>query len=999
MNKSSCPITMFLPFGQRIIPRTFHGIRGLGLALFCTCLSTAAHAIERVKFFSLDEGLSSREVNAIIQDSRGMLWVGTSTGLNYFDGLQFRRLSPTGFDDSSFPAYNILDLAEDEAGNLWICTSSGAVALNPQRDRLLSLSALGIPDSVAQHRNLQVESHPEGGFWVLAGQFLYRYHKHNGQYRLSRQNAQAADFEGQVKMYASKRGQLWFYSKNQGLYSWRRNALHLIQNCNPVASPQGKINLGKAPYPVSVTNSLGDSLTLFYTMSRRVVFVDEAQNCINPGVAGFLDNSFQPWMSVLKYVKDNPEITGNNNLGLEHIFIDQTQTYWLCTNMGLFVVRGPRPRRFEQIDFLRGQSIRGMYEDDDGAWWFGAYNGLYKYLPGREPLYYPEWKAVWDFAPAGKNTLWLATETPDGLVLLDLRKGQSILKYILPEYFSYVVAKKGNTLFSGGNLSEIHALDALSGSLKYRSSLQPGSIDMHRPAVKTIIFGRDSSLWAAGEVGLFHLKKDTGGQYRQDTAGIPALLRTMRINGLYEDQRNNLWIASRNQGLIRFTPATGQMAMYGISDGLAHPITYSILGSHADSLLWIGTQKGLSCLNVFEGYFHNYYESDGLAQNEFNTAAARRARNGDLYFGGLNGVTRFTPFIPEKYGDSTRVHIALQFGGNASQGKGWIFPLAGQSISVRQSENFFEIQLHSNEYFDAGQVTFRYRIAEAEQPWQTAGAANKIVFARLSPGRHTLVAQARSPYGHWGQEFVLKLTILPPWYRTWWFAFLLSLLFIAAAYALFQLHVARIKREYELRKQVSDDLHDDLGSRLYALHNLARRIVEQRKNGMNTPRLAEQFDALSKDTLRTLRNFIWAFDPKNDSIDDLIDRMEDFADTVIRPIVPAMAFSHDPVPDHLAIKPLFKHHIMLSFQEILTNMVKHTSPEKIGVHIYMEGSTLAVLISNTCTLLQGSAETGGGGGTESIAARLRAINGKMEWSENGNEQVAKLTMPVRGNRN
>ncbi len=965
--------------------------------LLCTGASLAAYADEEVFYLGLDDGLSSRDINVMVQDKRGMLWVGTSTGLNYFDGSQLRLLSGTSFDASSFPSYNILDLAEDEAGNLWICTSSGAVALNPQRNRLMSLSRLGIPDSIARHPDFQVEAHPDGGFWVFAGRMLYRHQSKGTQYTLQPLSMHPLPVQGTVKMAASKRMQLWFYSGIEGLFVWERNAFHFIRNTNPVPPFQYKNKWNNNPFTtgMSVSNSLGDSLTFFFFSDswRTVALHSSTQSIDTCSYGAPMYFQLPAWAAVVGYVTRNPGLFGNTLPSLEHIVIDQKGATWFATNLGIFVVNPHRIKRFQIIDFLRRQSIRGIYQDDEGTWWFGAYNGLYKHIPGREPVAYPDKKAVWSFAPSGKNMLWLATETPHGLVQLNTLNGSASSKFLPQEYSIYAAVRSGNTLWAGGNLPEVWALDALSGRQLLQVPLQTTPEAFRRPVVKTLLYSRDSSLWAAGESGLFCIRKDTSGTWRQVMNAVPAPLKDMPINALYEDVRGHLWIASKSQGLVRFTPATKQMQWYSKSDGLAHFITYSILGSHSDSLLWIGTQKGLSCLNVLEGYFNNYYETDGLAHNEFNTAAAYRARNGDLYFGGLSGATYFTPFIPDQLDHSTSLYVALRMPKRSDMAT---YPSAGECIRVQAWESFFEVQFHSNELFHGGEVSYRYKLSQAIDTWQLANPTDKIILANLSAGRHTLVAQARSPYSNWGPEFILYLDVSPPWYRTWQFFILVALLVSAAAYALFRLRIAQIEREYELRKQVSNDLHDDLGSRLFAMRNLARRIAMLRYDDPNTRPTAEQLDALSMDTLRSIRNFIWAFDPANDKLKDLVARMEDFADTAIRPLTPALDFQSAQLPDSIRIKPLVKHHLLLAYQEILTNMSKHTRPDKISVHIYMEGMALVVRISNICNAAPEKPEDSGGAGLESIASRMRAVHGKIEWSEKDGVQLAILILPGVG---
>jgi signal transduction histidine kinase len=966
-------------------------------ALFGVFLPSAwAQHQDEVRFLGLNEGLSSRRVTAIVQDKRGKMWIGTDNGLNTFDGSRFHLFSGVPAGSLHLPSPVIWRLEEDASENLWIITSEGSVALNPARNRILPLSELGVPDSLSRQPNFNIALHHLGGFWMLAGQYVYHYRKTAKGVHLEKTGRHPFKADSQPQFAASARGQLWLFSEKQGLAIWDDKTFQIV-DCTrlrpPGISPDDERVI---PASKKLTNVLGDSITFYFTASRMLIEIDEVSKTIAAFRIATLDHTLPQWQSVLRYLVAYPKSFGES-IGLENIYKDQRGAWWFATNMGIFLVKSENDYPFRQFDFLEGRSIRSIFQDDQGDFRVGTYNGLYTFRNGRQPtiLTNPT-GVVWSILPIEKDLFWVGRESPNGLAQYRRLPNGTFKIQEFSYTFVYDMARFQNTFWIGGEgpAPVLHCLDISSGRLLQKIPLMTTPPDGREPYVKKILVSSDSTLWAAGDAGLFMLRRRPNGAYLQDNQSLPEILRSLQINDLYEDGRGNIWIASKTQGLVRFHPKTLELNWYKEKDGLTHNTTYSILSSHSDSLLWIGTQKGLNCFQTFTGTFTNFYEKDGLAHDEFNTAAAFRATNGDLYFGGLNGITWFRPEMPRATENLPRAYIVMEVLHLKSGSRRQIIPQTTDTITLRPLEKYMDFQLFSNELSESSNVKFRFSLSEVFDFWQNTNAGEKIIVTTLPPGRHKLFVQAKLPDGNWGPYFSLSLRVLPPWYRTWWFITLITLTALLTAYGVFRLRIRHVEREYELRKQVSDDLHDDLGSRLFALRNMAQKMAAPLAENPEMSRLSDQFSTMSRDALHTVRNFIWAFDPKNDRIQDLASRMEDFADSVILPLVPNLEFQSQNLYSDKKISPMVKHHALLAFQEILINMIKHTRPAGISITVDAETRELLIFIKNRYEQTSEMPDAPGGYGTESIAARLRAANGNIEWTEGENTQEARISIPL-----
>jgi len=946
-----------------------------------------------VRFLGISDGLSSRNINQIFEDQRGMIWAATERGLDVFDGQRFQPFKSVMPELPQLPGQIVHHICEDVQQRLWVRTSGGMIVIDQSRKNLVPLSAIGIPPAISAKPNFSFTQNPKGGLWLFAGNTLYSYRIIKNKPVLKEIARNPFNSTYVPDIVGSIRGDCWILDKIHGLSTLKGKRFEKVRSI-------------EFPYPqylypkVTATNHLGDSLTIFRNFQYELFQIRKTQEGYTAALQPYNLQSVDPkWASILDFLEAQPAIAGGNLITPSWISKDRTGAYWFATNIGIFLIRARTGLNFKQVEAVKKNSVRGIWGDAKGLRWIGAYSGAFFFPDNRPARFFPQIKATWEFFHESPGVFWLARENENSPSRIHFQNDQLFIDSITPLGFMLRLCPYGENLLAGGNGAAVAVLKRPSGKLLYAIDLEirDKAFEMVLPAVKAILVGKDSCVWVGGNAGLFRLVKGQNQKLRQDKAAIPKVFENQLINTLYLDKKGNLWIGTTGQGLWCFNPQTRKVKHYLAVDGLAHDIVYSILGSHSDSLLWIGTQKGLSCLNVPAESFYNYYAEDGIADNEFNTSATWKAPDGTLYMGGINGVTYFKPKIPVLNESNAGVFICLDILDLRKSGKQVrSFPISEDTLDLYSSNQYLDIRFQSNAHFDSEELIYRFRISNRNNTaWQYLRSGEKLILNHLPTGMNQLVAQARTPAGSWGPPYRLFFFMHPPWYSTWQFSGLLIAAFLGIVYYLVRLRLNKYQREYDLRKKISADLHDEFGGRLYALNVLANQINAPTTSGADFPKLFEQFQHLSMETLRTARNFIWAFDPGSDRLANLADRMEDFCTSVIRPIVPNLKFQRDHLPYNKPINSKTKHYTLMIFQELLTNMVKHSYSESIYIKLYVKERYLVVKISNLYRQDKHKPLPGqhsGGSGLVNINSRLNALNANIERKDNGHTYEVTLTI-------
>ncbi|MBK8702237.1 MAG: helix-turn-helix domain-containing protein [Saprospiraceae bacterium] len=290
-----------------------------------------------------------------------------------------------------------------------------------------------------------------------------------------------------------------------------------------------------------------------------------------------------------------------------------------------------------------------------------------------------------------------------------------------------------------------------------------------------------------------------------------------------------IWIATKGGGLNRLDKTTGEFHYLTTKDGLPNNTVYGILSDDAGNI-WGSTNRGIFCLsrhsNLSNPTFRNFTQKDGLQDAEFNTNAYAKLPNGNLAFGGVNGLTVFNPkevlfgeFSPNVFITSILVNNEPIVPGDASGVLTQTIETTS-SITLTHLQDILTLEFVSLDFTSPEQNKYRYQLVGTDDKWVESGARRSATYLHLPAGNYTFRVQGSNSRGIWSEHIAeLKIRVLPPWWRTWW-AYLLYVLTVGRLIVFIrkrELREREVKHRLELEKIEGERLKelDSFKSRLY----------------------------------------------------------------------------------------------------------------------------------------------------------------------------------------
>ncbi|HMY74832.1 MAG TPA: two-component regulator propeller domain-containing protein, partial [Blastocatellia bacterium] len=756
-------------------------------------------------------GLPQNGVLAIARTRDGYLWLGTIEGVARFDGVRF-----TVFDNNNTAEIKnnqILSLAEDRAGNLWLGSVGGGLTRHAEGRFRLYTTRDGLSSDFV--RCLLADR--AGNLWIGTrggGLNLFRDESFNAytvreglpsdQVLALAEDAHGGLWIGTTKGLARfEQGRIMTYTVRDGLPGERVNAL--------CVDSAGNVLVGT-----------GNGLCRM-----------REKRCVPEGAFG----------------------------SVTALYEDRQRNLWVGTGgNGLFLRRDGGFIHYAVRDGLPSDTVLALYQDLQGDIWVGTVDGgLVQLREGRFGVYSVEDGLAHNFVAAvfedSQTNLWLGTNgglsrLKDGIITnFPFPQGR-------PESGAIAEDRAGNVWFSGnGQLYQV------------RNGLFIRAPVPHEP-VRELLGDRAGNLWlGAPGHGLMRLRD---GQFR--TFDARDGLADDEITALYESRSGTIWAGLRNGGISRFDAAAERFNSWTIKDGLPGDQIFAFYEDR-QGCLWIGTSGGglrrfkdgrFAAVTVKQGLYDNrlfqilsdsdddsgdlwmscnrgifrvslhelnecaegrretvtsfaYGIADGMLSRECNSAcpAGWKARDGRLWFPTTKGVVAIDPRrrdIP-----LSRVAIERVLLNRA--------PLpADQIVQLRPGQENLEIEYTGINWSRPQQIRFKYQLAGLSQDWVETGTRRTAYFSGLPPGDYTFRVIADNGEGVWRMEAAtLRIVVLPPFYRTWWFRALAALAALSLAALGYRLRIRQLEERHAAqqafsrrliesqeaeRKRIAAELHD-----------------------------------------------------------------------------------------------------------------------------------------------------------------------------------------------
>jgi len=965
--------------------------------------------------------LAASWIDRIWEDGGGTLWLQHFTeGITRFDPArgEARLFAHDPGDSTSLPAGDIRDVVEDRRGRLWIAVGrEGLCRYDPDR------RAFAREGKPLAGRDVTVTAKgADGSLWVGTrdgGLFLF------DPERLTTRPITLPG-AGSVDRILPERADLVRVVTGEGVFTVRSS------DEGWRAAPATEIPASTRLLEPSPSRP-GTYWAVFDT--SRVAAWDPARGTWTPIGRGADAPTYPMRVSALHE--------------------DREGTLWCATNVGLFArLRGTASFRRVPATVRGGggillfPAVTSVCEDQGGLLWFATRgSGLYKLNPRQLQFHHDFFSprflgeadplTVTAIHRDGNGVLWLGT-LGRGLQRYDrvTQETRRVPGIAGTQVSTLAADRDGRTLWVGTN-DGLDRLDLRAETVHHYPGVPDDPAAISEPLIRSLCCDRSGRVWiGTASRGVNRLDPATGDVTRfpfdtQDPAGIeddqvtaicedgsgtlwfgvlpsglhrfdPATSTFERFTRSRDDRLprsiqsiaagpdGSLWIGSYSDGLVRFDPTRNGVTRWSRSSGLPDNHIVSILLDDGGRV-WLGTERGLARLDPESGDVHVYTPVHGVQNDRFTLNAAARAPDGELFFGGIDGINSFRP-------DSLRLNDHLPpvvITSLTVQGPDGFRRLSGaqalRALTLGPRENFFTVEFVALDYAEPARNRYEYRLDGQDGRWIDNGNRRTATYTNLDPGAYTLRIRAANNDGVWNEAGIaLPITIRPPFWRTRAFLFALGFVLVSAAGTLYRsrilaarrktLEIERIRQaeNERVRKQAARDFHDELGhlvTRISLFGEILSRRMPAGDSGSSA--YAEKIVATSKRLSQGMGDFIWMLDPDQDSLREVAFRLKDFGDHLYDGT--GIAFRAPAFDEAMAGVPLplpWRRHLMLVFKEAMHNALKHGGAGNVTLEFTADRGTVTVILADDGAGFDTAAPSAGQG-LRSMAARSAQLGGTL----------------------
>ncbi|MFD1144724.1 two-component regulator propeller domain-containing protein [Larkinella insperata] len=849
----------------------------------------------RFKHITADEGLSQSNVTCILQDKRGFMWFGTQDGLNRFDGYSFTVYRNNPKNSTSLSHSFIRALYEDRKGRLWVGTEDGGLSLfNRETETFVNYqrSASNLK-SISHNQVTSIAEDRQGYLWVgTAGGGLNRFDPVSRTFaHFTHDSAKFGslgnDFVNDLRV--DSKGRVWV-ATGAGLDlldAATQTFRHFVHNPADQTSlsytnamtlfedSQKRIWIGTEGGGLNLLNTDQQTFTQFQysetnanTIGHNDVISlaeDQAGNLWigtrNGGIS--LLNKSRTTVTRNPYDPNNTE--GLNNGSIYAMCRDRWGNMWVGTYSGGINFYDRNPPKFEvyrkekdNSNGLNNNNILSVLEDQDGQVWMGTDGGGLNRLQRKtqqnrryvhradDPnsigsdfvlcVYEDRDHNIWAGNYKGGLSLW-RKETDD---FLNFAKTDDAKGLSNESIYTIVEDQQGN-LWLGTLGAGVSRYDKKTGTFThFRPNLdQKGSLN--DGYVRSLYCDRNGMIWIGTQGGLnrFDPLRNQFTVYWNDRKS-PGRISSNLVNSIYEDSNGTLWVGT-DSGLNRFDARTNQFTVFRQPDGLPNDVIQAIAEDKYKNL-WISTNKGLSRFNLRSKTFRNYGVSDGLQGSSFSRDAVFVGRDGELFFGGTNGLNIFYPdelrdnpnLPPVFVTDFQLFNQPVVIGAPYSPLRKSIDETA--EITLEYWQSTFSLKFAALNYSLPEKNQYAYKLEGFENEWNYVGNTRMATYTNLDPGEYVFRVKASNNDGIWNEQgTTLRITITPPLWHTWWFRTGLVLSSLLIAYLLYRLRIRSIEAQKKVLEKVVNErtaevLHqkEELQAQSEHLQTLVEEIHDQR---------------------------------------------------------------------------------------------------------------------------------------------------------------------------
>jgi signal transduction histidine kinase/ligand-binding sensor domain-containing protein len=816
----------------------------------------------RFSRLSTAQGLSQTQANQIVQDDQGFIWFGTQYGLDRYDGYEFKVFTHDPARESSLSCVYIHSLFKDRWGSLWVGCDQFLDKFDTVHETFTHYRI--DPGAVASYVS-HISQDRAGMLWLATGSGLFRFNPDTAEViHYVHDPAKPSSLgSNRIRYTLEDRTDRFWVADGENLEEFDRergivlSRVRVSQNLRLISLYEDHLGVFWITY---ITNSSGSGLAVLDRSNNRLVAYsihDRKSGKIIPG--GFMGA-----------VEDNSKTLWFASFGAGLLKLDRER--------GVFISYRNDPENLESIADDRVMSLCG---DREGNVWVGLLSSEPNFFRTEKAPFMPlrvtrsnprshGEKLVGAVYEDHDHVLW--TATTGALNRIDRKSGQST-SYQPPGQglSSDVIAiteDRVGGLWVGSYGAGLSRFDRQTGHFKNYLHEPEKSSSLSNNIVSRMLIDHNGAMWIATYNGLDRF--DPGNEsfmvYKQDTknedeeyfnlaedktgflwmgswgglnrfepktgkftvfshkAGDPSSLSDNAVTSTYIDDSGTVWVGTEN-GLNKLNRDSGTFTHYYMKDGLSSNAVSCILEDQF-GMLWMSTNRGLSRFDPVAKKFTNYSTVDGLPGNDFTGwDACFKDAGGEMFFGGFSGGVSFFPDqvvntsypLPLVLTDFQLAGRSVEVGASSPLGKSISYT---SDVTLTHDQNIFSVSFAALTYFNPDANRYRYKLEMLDRDWVEVGSDRRVAtYTTLPAGKYTFHVQSATRQGVWNEPgLTLGVTILPPWWDTWWFRLLCVLAFAGILWTFYLLRLkqmaaeirARIEERLGERERIARELHDTL---------------------------------------------------------------------------------------------------------------------------------------------------------------------------------------------
>ncbi len=959
--------------------------RFLILWLICACsiIVAAQSGIEKIERYTIINGLSNNSITSIFQDKRGFLWIGTEWGLNRFDGRTYKQYLTTGID--GLPNLSIYNITEDKDGLLWIGTGGGICSFNPLTEKFITYSDIGGKVFVDKQNSI---------WFYIAEEFclLNPSTKTVEKFALSFQQKETKTNKYILSFFEDSKNRFWI-ATSLGAKQFNRTtktttSYHFIE--------QENIHL-------TVNNS-----TTFFEDSKGILWVgtwgggllrlNEKENKFEQLKLNYPANDGVNTIFSLHEIELNGErlLMASTGSGLV-LFFPETKVKGIA-----FVKQVIQAGK--QENELLSNFLSEIYKDRTNCYWIGSNNGLHKIDLQKQ---FFKWISLPNTV-VGSNRIFHSVEDfdePDKSVYLTTQQGWwkmnlttfSIQPFAVPEKYldllcninRYIVTNKGYWFTSERGFG---FYNPKTQEVKdYTRNIEP---DIHKP-IRTVRTGRileDSR----GRIWLTHFRSgikifDTITQHTTTLLGLPNEKETLYGKTVYDFKKSSdgsIWVSidsllyQINQQNLSFktypnfiptnkkeniTERCQPRILFDNTNRMLLINPRCILEFRNKNLIQLFPQKGLANIliqkieiDAQENYWvqtnNGFYKVSADFKNWVN-------------FTGNSGINGMADIIEIFRAKGNRFIVAsagrvLHFNPNEVIASTQPIPVVITSVKTKDTTYYFptvqntsvnisytssiETELSALGFCNEKENRIYYKLQGWDDDWKELVNSSTIRYEQLPSGNYILYAKAINNAGVESKEIAsFNFHVLPPFWKTWWFIIICSIVFIGAIYLLYRYKLNQVLKEERLRSKIATDLHDDIGSTLSSISFYTETIKQQTTEKI--PQLTSLLNKMgesSREMVGNMSDIVWAINPLNDDVNHLATRIQTHAASLCSLKNIVLHFQCDESIYSLKLSMEQRQNIFLLFKEGINNALKYAICTEITIGLSRQKNLFTLLLKD-----------------------------------------------------